>query len=284
MRDNASRADNQQEMLKKNFYFSGFMAGEMSCSIIKRTNHGRGYYYEVDFTVTNADRQLLAEVNRIVMNNRGLITPVKHAYNLSARGKDKVRTVLNFLEHYPIITGDLARNRIVILKTALMYLENHHGRVSEKTVEMEKLRRKLKELKFDGKIDKSFGLAITDRNSLGYFFAGVIDGEGSFGIKTSGSSKEPFFVVAMKDKKIIETLCKFVGYGNVRLRKDGVYSIEINRRSILKDICELFLNQHPLRHEGQRKRLLTLQQLLNDYTPKPGTFWDQKKVAGYDIV
>ena len=211
MRDNASRADNQQEMLKKsNFYFSGFMTGEMSCSIIKRTNHGHGYYYEPDITVTNADVKLLEEVDRAVMNNRGLITPVKHAHNLSARGKEKVRTVLNFLEKYPIIIGDFAKNRVVIMRHALMYLENHHGRVSEKTVEMEKLRKKLKELKFNGIIDKSFDLAVTDKDSLGYFFSGVVDGEGSFGTKSCGL--QPYFAVAMKDKKIIETLCKFVGY------------------------------------------------------------------------
>ena len=75
-------------------------------------------------------------------------------------------------------------------------------------------------------------------------------------------------MVAMKDKKIIELICKFVNYGNVRLRKDGVYHLEINSRTILKKVCEMFLNQYPLRHERQRKRLMLLQQLLNDYTPR----------------
>lgn len=267
MCDNVSRADNQQEMLKKsNFYFSGFMAGEMSCSIIKRTNHGHGYYYEPDITVTNADVKLLNEVNRVVMNNRGLITPVKHAHNLSARGKEKVRITLNFLEKYPIIVGDLAKNRIAIMKHTLMYLENHHGRVSEKTVEMEKLRKKLRELKFGGIIDKLFDLTITDKNSLGYFFSGVIDGEGSFGTKSC--RLQPYFAVAMKDKKIIETLRDFVDYGNVRIRKDKLSHLEINHRDILKNVCDLFLNQYPLKHARQIERLFRLQQLLNDYTPK----------------
>ena len=271
MRDNASRADNQQEMLKSNFYFSGLMAGEMSCSIIKRKNHNpRGHYFAIDLTVTNADKKLLTEVNRVVMHDRGLITPVKRAYNLSARGKDKVRIVLNFLGRYPILTGDLAINRIIVLRTALSYLDNHRGHVFQdrKTEEMGKLRRKLRELKIEGKVDELFDLYPSDHESLGYFLAGVIDGEGSFGFKTSGFTKEPFFVVAMKDKKIIESLRKFVDYGNVRLRKDGVYSLEINRRNILKNVCNTFLNLYPLRHERQRTRLHTLQQLLNDYTPK----------------
>ena len=54
--DENQRPDNPQEMLKRNFYFSGFMAGEMSCSIIKIINrHPHGHYYAVDITITNAD-------------------------------------------------------------------------------------------------------------------------------------------------------------------------------------------------------------------------------------
>ena len=269
--DENQRPDNPQEMLKSNFYFSGLMAGEMSCSIIKVTNtNPHGHYYAVDITVTNADTKLLTEINRVVMHNRGLITPVKGAYNLCARGKDKVRIVLNFLERYPILTGDLAKNRIIILKNSLMYLESHRGHKfqDDKTMEMDKLRRKLREIKASSEVDQMFDLSTTDQDSLGFFFAGVIDGEGSFGVKSSGIYKQPFFAIAMKDKKIIESLRKFVNYGTVRLRKDGAYHLEINHRVILKNICDVFLNQYPLRHQRQRKRLQTLQQLLNDYTPK----------------
>lgn len=277
--DENQRPDNPQEMLKSNFYFSGFMAGEMSCSIIKVTNtNPQGHYYAVDITVTNADTRLLTEVNRVVMNNRGLMTSVKGAYNLCARGKDKVRVVLNFLERYPILIGDLAKNRIIILKTALMYLNNHRGHVfqTEKTVEMEKLRRKLREIKVSSVVDQVFDLSITDKDSLGYFFAGVIDGEGSFGVKSSGIYKQPFFAIAMKDKKIVEALRNFVDHGTIRLRKDGAYHLEINHRVILKNICDMFLNQYPLRHQRQRQRLQTLQQILNDYTPNP------RKIANCD--
>ena len=265
------KPDNPQEMLKSNFYFSGLMAAEMSCSIIKATNvNPKGYYYRIDLTVTNADRKLLNEVNRVVMDNRGIITSVKGAYNLSARGKDKVRTALDFLKSYPILTGDFAKNRIIILKTALDYLENHRGHrfQKEKIIEMDKLRKKLREIKEKGIVDQKFDLPTLDRKSLWYFFAGVIDGEGSFGIKSSGLNKQPFFAIAMKDKKIIEALNKFIGYGNVRLRRDGVYHLEINHRGILKNACEMFLNKFLLHHEKQRKRLQKLQQLLNDHTPR----------------
>src|SRR3989344_4482436 len=263
--------DNPQEMLKSNFYFSGLIAAEMSCSIIKVTNKKPGdYYYTVDLTVTNADRKLLGEVNRMVMNNRGVISPVKGAYNLSARGKSKVRIALNFLEMYTIPVGDIAKNRILLLKTVLVYLESHraHRFQKEKTIKIDELRIKLREVKVIGNVDQLFDLLSTDEDSLGYFISGVIDGEGSFGFKSSGLIQEPFFAIAMKDKKIIELISKFLNYGNVRLRKDGVYHLEINSRTILKKVCEMFLKQYPLRHERQRKRLMLLQQLLNDYTPR----------------
>ena len=82
----------------------------------------------------------------------------------------------------------------------------------------------------------------------------------------------------MKDKKIIETLRKFIDHGNVRLRKDGAYHLEINHRIILKNICDMFLNQYPLRHQRQRKRLQTLQQLLNDYTPKSLNLYSENMI------
>ena len=91
MSKNALSADNPQEMLNANkFWFSGFMSAEMSCSIIKATNKNpKGFYYTVDLTVTNADREVLNEINREVMNGRGIITSVKGAYNLSAEEKIK---------------------------------------------------------------------------------------------------------------------------------------------------------------------------------------------------
>jgi len=269
--DMDQRPDNPQEMLKNKYYFSGLMAAEMSCSIIKATNKiPSDYYYMVDITVTNADRKLLDEVNNIVMNNRGVITSVKGAYNLSARGKSKVRTTLNFLKIYPILAGDLAKNRIILIESALKYLEGHraHKFQKEKVIKMERLRIKFRELKNRGIMDQSFDLPSIDQKSLGYFFAGVIDGEGSFGLKSSGFRQQPFFAIAMKDKKIIESLRKFVNHGNIRLRKDGVYHLEINHRDILKKVCDIFLNHYPLRHKRQKEKLKILQQLLNDHTPR----------------
>ena len=265
------KPDNPQETYSR-YYFPGFFAAEMSCSVIKAANPPYSHYYAVDITISNADKALLMQVNREVMKGKGVISAIKGGFNLSARGKDKVRTVLEFLENYPILAGDLAKNRITLLKQALQYLTSH-GRTSdhaEKTKVMDSMRRTLREIKIKRIVEQSYEIGSVSKHAIGHFLSGVIDGEGSFGIKAGNSSRgEPYFFIAMKDKKIVELFSSFIGYGNVRYRKDGVYHCEVNKRDVLKNMCSLFLEQYPLRHARQRERLQKLQRILNDHTPRP---------------
>lgn len=262
---------NPQETLKEdNFYYAGFFAAEMTCSVIKATNYNPAghYYYAVDITVTNADKNLLQNVNEVVMQGGGVISPVKGAFNLSARGKNRVRVVLDFLNRYPIIIGDLAKNRVALLREAFVYLEEHRGSSEhqEKTEVMDGIRKKLRAIKEIGVVDKSYAQEPVSKNALGHFLAGILDGEGSFGFKKSRDRQQPYFAVAMKDRKIIELMREFMQHGNVRHRKDGVFHYEINHSKILQNVCMMFLTQFPLRHARQRERLQTVQRLLNDYT------------------
>ena len=272
--DLSRKPGNPQETLKEdNFYYAGFFAAEMTCSVIKATNYNPvgHYYYAVDITVTNADKALLQNINEVVMKGGGIISPVKGAVNLSARGKNRVRVVSAFLDRYPIIVGDLAKNRVALLKDALEYLETHRGSSErQKKIEvMSRIRGKLRQIKESGVALQSYAQERTDKNSIGYFLAGVLDGEGSFGFKKSGNRQQPFFAVAMKDNKIIELCRKFLRHGNVRKRKDGLYHYEINHPQVLQKVCSLFLTLYPLRHLKQRERMRTLQRLLNDYTQNP---------------
>ena len=270
--DSHRKPGNPQETLEEveKYYYSGFFAGEMSCSIIKATNHNPvgHYYFAVDITVSNADKNLLQRVNEEVMQGSGIITPVKGAFNLSARGKNRVGIVLDFLERYPIIVGDLAKNRIALLREAHTYLKAHHGSREHhaKTQVMDNIRKKLRTVKETGVALESYAQEHTNRNAIGYFLAGVLDGEGSFGFKKSGNYQQPFLAVAMKDRKIIELFKEFLKHGKVRLRNDGMYHYEINHSQVLKNICSLFISQYPLKHERQRERITKLQRLLNDYT------------------
>lgn len=273
--DSNRKPGNPQETLKKdNFYYAGFFAAEMTCSVIKAANYNPvgHYYYAVDITVTNADKALLQNIDEVVMKGGGIISPVKGAFNLSARGKNRVRIVLDFLDRYPIIIGDLAKNRVSLLREALAYLGEHRGSSEhQKKIEvMDGIRKKLRRIKESGVAFQSYAQESTDKNILGYFLAGVLDGEGSFGFKKSGNRQQPYFAVAMKDRKIIELCKEFLQHGNVRRRKDGVYHYEINHSQVLQKVCQLFLTNYPLRHMRQRERMQKLQRLLNDYTQNSG--------------
>ena len=185
--DSCRKPGNPQETLKEdNFYYAGFFAAEMTCSVIKAANYNPAghYYYAIDITVTNKDRSLLQNVNEVVMKGGGIISPVKGAFNLSARGKNRVRVVLDFLDRYPIIIGDFAKNRVALLKDALLYLEAHRGSSEHrKKIEvMDVIRKKLRRIKEFGTA-KSCSQERAGKNSIGYFLAGVLDGEGSFGFK-----------------------------------------------------------------------------------------------------
>jgi len=278
------KPDNPQETLQlEKYYFAGFFAAEMTCSVIKAANRnpaGR-YYFAVDITVSNADKHLLERVNKVVMHGQGVISPIKGAYNLSARGKNRVRVVLDFLHRYPIIAGDLARNRIELLKDALAYLEVHHGSREHqaKTIVMDDIRAKLRRIKESGTALRSYGEEPAVEAVIGHFLAGILDGDGSFGFKKSGIRKQPYFMVAMKDQKIIELCRTFLKHGNVRRRKDGLYHYEINHAKVLQGVCTLFLARYPLKHARQRERMQTLQRLLNDYTRNSAS-----KEAEGDIV
>lgn len=268
------KPDNPQETLEvEKYYYAGFFAAEMTCSVIKAVNYNPAghYYFAIDITVSNADKALLQHVNEVVMQGGGIISPIKGAFNLSARGKRRVGIVLDFFDRYPIIAGDLARNRIALIRDACKYLNEHRGAGEhQKKIEvMDGIRAKLRQIKVSGTAYGSYRKEHVSRDAIGHFLAGVLDGEGSFGFKKSRDRQQPYFAVAMKDRKIIELCKEFLRHGNVRRRKDGLYHYEINNSKVLQHIIPLFLTKYPLRHARQRERMTALQRLLNDYTRNP---------------
>lgn len=269
--DKHRKPDNPQETLNdENYYYSGFFVAEMSCCVIKAANYNPvgHYYFAVDITVSNANKALLENINKEVMKEGGIISPIKGGYNLSARGKKRVRMVLDFLDRYPVIAGDLAKQRIELVREALTYLEAHRGSSDHqvKTRIMDDIRSKLRVIKETGVALRAYRQQHAGKDAIGHFLAGVLDGDGSFGFKRSRDRQQPFIAIAMKDKKVIELLRDFVQHGNVRRRKDGTYHYEINHQKVVLDVCHLFLTRYPLHHARQRERMQHLQRILNDYT------------------
>lgn len=261
--------DNQQETTKFcEFYYTGFCVGEMSCSIIK-ANHKHGVYYTPDFTISNADLNLLREINRIIGSNLGIISPIKGGYNLTFRGKRKVDIIFQFFDKYQVVTGDIARTKLDLLKNVMPAIGKHSKVVSRLDV-IEKCRKDLRDLKHLGLVKEW-----TDENqfrtdSIGYFLAGIIDAEGSCGLKKSDKRKQPYFAVAMKDRKIIYLLKDFLGCGNIHIRSDdGLFHWETNKKSDILNLIQIFTVKYPLKLTKMKERTQSLKWFLNDYTPRP---------------
>lgn len=259
--------DNQQVTSQFcKFYYTGFCVGEMSCSVI-RANHKHGVYYTPDLTIANADLNLLKEINRIIGANTGVISPIKGGYNVSFRGVRKVSLIFEFFEQYPVITGDIANTKLGLLKSILPAI-GRFSKVKSRLTVIEQCRKDLQELKQYGFVQE-VDQTNYHHDSIGYFLAGIIDAEGSCGLKKSGKRLQPYFAVAMKDRKIIYLLKEFLGCGNIHIRSDdGLFHWETNDRSTILHLIEIFSKKYPSRLVKMRERMQNVQRFLNDYTPR----------------
>lgn len=270
--------DNQQETSRFcKFYYTGFCVGEMSCSVI-RANHKHGVYYTPDFTIANADLDLLKEINMTIGANTGVISPIKGGYNVSFRGVRKVNLIFQFLEQYPVIAGDIAKKKLELLKNVLPAIGNA-SKVQERFAVIEKCRKDLKNLKLHGLVEEVNDTNPFKTDCVGYFLAGIIDAEGSCGLKKSDNRLQPYFAVAMKDRKIIYLLKEFIGCGNIHLRSDdGLFHWETNRKSDILELIKILTVQYPSKLSKMKERMQKLQWFLNDYTPR------SRFIREYDIV
>ncbi len=260
--------DNQQETSQFcKFYYTGFCVGEMSCSVI-RASHRHGVYYTPDFTVANADLNILKEFNRVIGSNLGIISPIKGGYNLKFRGKREVEIIFQFFQEYPVITGDIAKKKLELLKSILPAIGKYSQIVSRLAL-IEQCRKDLADLKHHGlATEKNDDKHFID-DCIGYFLAGILDAEGSCGLKRSGLRQQPYFAVAMKDRKIIYLLKEFLSCGNIHIRSDdGLFHWETNKRSDILKLIEIFTDKYPSKLEKMKARMQNLKRFLNDYTPR----------------
>lgn len=262
-------ADDQQETFlspSAGFYYTGFCTGEMSCSIIKAVDKSQAsFYYTLDFTVTNKDRQLLEEINAVIASSSGVITGIWGGYNLSMRGREKVSLVLDYFDSFPIIAGDLAQSKLAILREAFLFqnlFASRTRRSAESEAMMEHYRSLFQQIKQTGQALREFERIFVSTESVGQFLAGVVDAEGSIGFKKRGATSEPFFAVAMKDGKIVELLHEFLGTGNVRQRGDGLYHYEINRADDVLEAVEMFRGS--CKRKETLARMEQVRRILND--------------------
>lgn len=266
--DNVSSADNQQETRVPHlFYYTGFCVGELTCSLIRASNKGKGFYFTPDITISNQDLSLLQEINGILTLNIGIISPIKGGYNLKFRGKRKVEIIFQFLQKYPVITGDIALTKLELLKRILPTI-GKYSKVQNKAKLIEECRKKLKDLKLNGVFEEVIDLNHFNNDEIGFFLSGIMDAEGSCGLKKSGLRMQPFFAVAMKDRKIIELVKEFLKCGNIHKRSDdGLYHWETNKKSDVIKVIEIFTTQYPSKLQKMKERMGKVERILNDYMP-----------------
>lgn len=270
--DNVTSADNQQETL---YYFSGFLTGEGSVSVIMASNTKQrtGFYFTPDITISNADIALLKEVNRIMGDGNGVLSPIKGGYNLSFRGKKKVKTVLAFLERYPPLCGNLIQEKLHLMRTAMMILSQKEGRntrLAGEEKKIERIRMLLKKLKKTGRAKEVPISHKATRNEIGHFLAGIVDAEGSMGLRRCGTYMQPYFSVAMKEEAVIDLFKRFFQIGHIYYRPaSNLFHFETGKRADVSLLCDTFLQTYPVKLQKNTDRLLKLQRTLNDYTPNP---------------
>src|SRR4030042_5693187 len=99
-------------------------------------------------------------------------------------------------------------------------------------------------------------------------------------MKQSGKRKQPFITIAMRERKIIELFQSYLKRGHIHFRpRDKIYHFEIGARLDVLRTLELFLKVYPSKLKKMRSRIVKLQRVLNDYTPRH----INKKVV-HDIV
>jgi len=272
--DNVFGADNQQETLCL-FYYTGFCCGEISCSLLRLSNRKSkigGVYYTPDITISNADRTLLEECNQIIADGCGNISRIKGGYNLSVRGKIKVKKILNFFKNYPPIVGDLVLSRLFLINKAIEVLESRksYRRSNSEQKQLERIRKQFIEIKATANPISKYSQKVINQDAIGYFLSGILDAEGSVGLKSNGSSKQPFLAVAMKDRKIVELFRDFLKIGHIHYRpKEKIHHFEIGAKREVLFALQLFSDKYPSKLEKVKKRIHKLQRILNDYTPEP---------------
>jgi len=265
---NVSSADNQQETRVPHlFYYTGFCVGELTCSLVRASNKGRGFYFTPDITISNADKSLLQDVNRTIGSNLGVISPIKGGYNLKFRGKNRVKKIFQFFQKYPPVAGDIAIRKLALLKNILPAI-GKNSKVPGRLQVLEQCRKDLKDLKINGFARDEIDNNHFNNEEIGFFLSGLIDAEGSCGLKKSGLKMQPFFAVAMKDRKIIELVKKFLGCGNIHKRQDALYHWEVNKRSDVCKVIKIFTARYPSRLKKMKEQMGKVERILNDYTPR----------------
>lgn len=100
-------------------------------------------------------------------------------------------------------------------------------------------------------------------DNLGWYFAGFVDGEGSFNISLRKKADyrqqwQPVlsFNVSQRDKTILVLMKKHFKCGIIKQRRDGLYSFDVTNPKAIQEIIVPFFNQYNFLSSSKSKNFL----------------------------
>ena len=101
------------------------------------------------------------------------------------------------------------------------------------------------------------------------YFAGFVDGEGSFNVALIPRKEYRFgwkiyltFNVAQKDPTTLKLIRDYFGTGRLEQRKDGVWNYSVNDFQSLKEVVIPFFERYPFLSELKKKNFSIFKQIV----------------------
>jgi|SRR3989344_1488114 len=105
--------------------------------------------------------------------------------------------------------------------------------------------------------------------STACYFAGFVDGEGSFNVALIPRKEYRFgwkiyltFNVAQKDPTTLKLIHKYFGAGRLEERKDGVWNYSVNDYKSLKNIVIPFFERYPFLSELKNRNFAIFKEIV----------------------
>ena len=105
--------------------------------------------------------------------------------------------------------------------------------------------------------------------STACYFAGFVDGEGSFNVALIPRKEYRFgwkiyltFNVAQKDPTTLKLIRDYFGTGRLEQRKDGVWNYSVNDFQSLKEVVIPFFERYPFLSELKKKNFSIFKQIV----------------------
>lgn len=104
---------------------------------------------------------------------------------------------------------------------------------------------------------------------IGWYFAGFVDGEGSFNVSVKrdpscamGWQVDPSFNVSQRDRVILALLKRYLGCGTLRERRDGVVYFEVRNLHSLEERVMPFFEKYSFLSAAKKRNFSIFKRII----------------------